>query len=66
MDEKNAADNWDSSGCRWSYSGVEGALVFCVDKAKGGLWFRVVTLSVSDCSRQLLTEYSSAYEYTPV
>ncbi|UOH82709.1 hypothetical protein LQV05_005418 [Cryptococcus neoformans] len=29
----------------WSYSGVEGALVFCVDKAKGGLWFRVVTLS---------------------
>lgn len=56
MDEKNAADNWDSSGCRWSYSGVEGALVFCVDKAKGGLWFRVVTLSVSDCSRQLLTE----------
>lgn len=46
---------------RWSYSGVEGALVFCVDKAKGGLWFRVVTLSVSDCSHQSLTEYSSAY-----
>ncbi|KAL0249713.1 hypothetical protein I308_103014 [Cryptococcus tetragattii IND107] len=29
----------------WSYSGVEGALVFCADKVKGGLWFRVVTLS---------------------
>lgn len=46
---------------RWSYSGVEGALVFCVDKAKGGLWFRVVTLSVSDCSHQSLTKYPSAY-----
>ncbi|OCF30652.1 wiskott-Aldrich syndrome protein [Kwoniella heveanensis BCC8398] len=29
----------------WSYSGAEGALVFCADKAKGGLWFRVVDLS---------------------
>ncbi|WWC90875.1 uncharacterized protein L201_005812 [Kwoniella dendrophila CBS 6074] len=29
----------------WSYSGCEGALVFCADKAKGGLWFRVVDLS---------------------
>ena len=32
---------------RWSYTGAEGALVFCADKAKGGLWFRVVDLSVS-------------------
>lgn len=31
----------------WNYSGAEGALVFCVDKAKGGLWFRVVDLAVS-------------------
>ncbi|WWD02399.1 hypothetical protein V865_000438 [Kwoniella europaea PYCC6329] len=29
----------------WSYAGAEGALVFCADKAKGGLWFRVVDLS---------------------
>lgn len=35
--------------------------MFCVDKAKGGLWFRVVTLSVSDCSHQSLSEYASAY-----
>lgn len=26
---------------------MTGALVFCVDKAKGGLFFRVVDLSVS-------------------
>lgn len=41
---------------RWSYSGVEGALVFCADKVKGGLWFRVVTLSVSDHSHQSQTK----------
>ncbi|ORX38679.1 hypothetical protein BD324DRAFT_376200 [Kockovaella imperatae] len=29
----------------WSYAGVTGALVFCADKAKGGLWFRLVDLS---------------------
>ncbi|KAK8854936.1 hypothetical protein IAR55_003675 [Kwoniella newhampshirensis] len=29
----------------WSYAGAEGALVFCADKAKGGLWFRIVDLS---------------------
>ncbi|WRT68220.1 uncharacterized protein IL334_005196 [Kwoniella shivajii] len=29
----------------WSYTGAEGALVFCADKAKSGLWFRVVDLS---------------------
>lgn len=31
---------------RWTYTGVEGALVFCADKVKGGLWFRVVDLTV--------------------
>jgi len=31
----------------WTYSGAEGALVFCADKAKGGLWFKVVDLAVS-------------------
>jgi hypothetical protein len=30
---------------RWQYSGVEGALVFVADKARGGLFFRVVDLS---------------------
>lgn len=35
---------------RWKYTGVTGALVFCVDKAKGGLFFRVVNLSVSGAS----------------
>lgn len=30
---------------RWQYSGVEGALVFVADKARGGLCFRVVDLS---------------------
>ncbi|WWC63110.1 uncharacterized protein I303_105710 [Kwoniella dejecticola CBS 10117] len=34
-----------SSAQSWSYAGAEGALVFCADKAKGGLWFRVVDLS---------------------
>ncbi|ORY35354.1 hypothetical protein BCR39DRAFT_508969 [Naematelia encephala] len=35
-----------SEGSRsWNYAGAEGALVFCADKAKGGLWFRVVDLS---------------------
>lgn len=29
---------------------MTGALVFCVDKAKGGLFFRVVDLSVSGAS----------------
>ncbi|WVQ81706.1 hypothetical protein IAT38_003831 [Cryptococcus sp. DSM 104549] len=29
----------------WHYTGAQGALVFCADKAKGGLWFRVVDLS---------------------
>ncbi|KAL7423507.1 hypothetical protein Q5752_001087 [Cryptotrichosporon argae] len=29
----------------WSFAGVEGALVFCADKARGGLWFRVVDLA---------------------
>ncbi|RSH81390.1 Wiskott-Aldrich syndrome protein 1 [Saitozyma podzolica] len=29
----------------WSYAGVEGALVFCADKHRGGLWFRVVDLA---------------------
>ena len=33
--------------CRWNYAGAEGALVFCADKSKGGLWFRVVDLAVS-------------------
>ncbi|KAK1926970.1 actin regulatory protein [Papiliotrema laurentii] len=28
----------------WTYAGAEGALVFCADKAKGGLWFRIVDL----------------------
>jgi len=32
---------------RWQYAGAEGALVFCADKSKGGLWFRVVDLGVS-------------------
>lgn len=31
----------------WQYAGAEGALVFCADKSKGGLWFRVVDLGVS-------------------
>lgn len=35
------------SNVRWQYAGAEGALVFCADKAKGGLWFRVVDLGVS-------------------
>ena len=32
----------------WSYTGNQGALVFCLDKEKGGLWFRIVDLMVSD------------------
>ena len=31
----------------WAYAGVQGALTFCQDKVKGGLWFRVVDLIVS-------------------
>ncbi|RXK38121.1 wiskott-Aldrich syndrome protein [Tremella mesenterica] len=31
----------------WTYANAEGALVFCADKSKGGLWFRVVDLSSS-------------------
>ncbi len=31
----------------WAYTGIQGALVFCLDKGKGGLWFRVVDLMVS-------------------
>lgn len=33
--------------CRWAYTGIQGALTFCQDKVKGGLWFRVVDLIVS-------------------
>lgn len=36
---------------RWAYTGVQGALTFCQDKVKGGLWFRVVDLIVSDFPR---------------
>lgn len=32
---------------RWNYAGATGALAFVADKAKGGLWFRIVDLSVS-------------------
>jgi hypothetical protein len=32
---------------RWAYTGIQGALTFCQDKVKGGLWFRVVDLIVS-------------------
>jgi Wiskott-Aldrich syndrome protein len=32
---------------RWNYGGATGALAFVADKAKGGLWFRIVDLSVS-------------------
>lgn len=39
-------------GCRWNYAGAEGALVFCADKVKGGLWFRVVDLGVSETGIQ--------------
>ncbi|KAH8090702.1 hypothetical protein HD553DRAFT_330360 [Filobasidium floriforme] len=28
----------------WAYTGIQGALTFCQDKVKGGLWFRVVDL----------------------
>lgn len=31
----------------WTYAGAEGALVFCADKQRQGLWFRIVDLSVS-------------------
>lgn len=30
--------------------------MFCADKVKGGLWFRVVTLSVSNHSHQIPNE----------
>ena len=35
----------------WAYTGIQGALTFCQDKVKGGLWFRVVDLIVSDSAQ---------------
>lgn len=45
----------------WSFTGAEGALTFCADKAKGGLWFRVVELSVSG-SPSLVQTYTQPTE----
>lgn len=39
----------------WRYAGAEGALVFCADRAKGGLWFRAVDLTVSKRSARSAT-----------
>lgn len=33
----------------WAYAGVQGALTFCIDKNRGGLWFKLVDLLVSGC-----------------
>ncbi len=46
---------------RWSSAGAEGALVFCADRAKGGLWFRVVDLTVRTYSPITFTGSTSSY-----
>lgn len=37
---------YDRAGT-WRYAGIQGALVLCVDKQRGGVWWKVVDLLVS-------------------